>query len=93
MAANGQRGRVETGEGSDHPIDWPISRTYLKLALGFIIAGSALYLAGLLAFTEGQGLRAALALAYSAVAAIAWLLLARGRAMAAVWLLGIGVWC
>ena len=47
----------------------------------------------LLAFTEGQGLRATLALAYSSVAAITWLLLARGRARAAVWILGTGVWC
>ena len=92
MAANEQRGQVEAGEGHDHPIDWPISRTYLKLGLGFIIAGSAFYLANLLAFTEGQGLRATLALAYASVAAIAWLLLARGRARAAVWILGIGVW-
>ncbi len=93
MAVNGQLGQAVTGEGLDHPIDWPVSRTYLKLALGFIIAGSGAYLAGLLALTERQGLRAMLAVAYSALAVIAWLLLARGRTRAAVWFLGVGVWC
>lgn len=93
MAVNGQLGQAATGDGLDHPIDWPVSRTYLKLALGFIIAGSGAYLAGLLALTEGQGLRAMLAVAYSALAVIAWLLLARGRTRAAVWFLGGGVWC
>ncbi len=83
---------TSVGEEGDHPINWDISHTFMRSSLAFIMAGAGTYLAVILLFANGQEVRAALALAYMAVAAVTWLLLARGRVRAAVWVLGVGLW-
>jgi hypothetical protein len=84
---------VSTGnDEGDHPIDWEISRRFLRYSIGVIIGSCLGYLALLAAFTQGQAARGYLALGYMGVAAVAWLLLARGRARGSVWVLGLGSW-
>ena len=77
---------------ADHPIDWAISLTFLRYAIGFIFFGAALYILVALLFAPGQNLRSLLALACMVVAGVAWFCMVRGRMRAAVWILGSGVW-
>jgi PAS domain S-box-containing protein len=87
-------GRVSaTGEDDgDQPIEWAISRRFLRHGIGIVIAGCVAYLGVLAALTSGQTFRAWLAVAYLGVAVVAGLLLRQGRARASVWMLGIGSW-
>ena len=80
------------GDAVEHPITWDPSLTFLKAAIGFILAGNAIFAFGVLLFSEGQVVRAATALVFLMVGVGAWIMLARGRVRVAVWLLFIGVW-
>ena len=87
------RGTIgSAAEDGDHPIDWAISRTFMRFSLAFIMIGAATYLAATLLFAQGQEVRMMLAAAYLAVAAVTWCILARGQTRVAVWVLGVGQW-
>jgi len=85
-------GEAPAATDSDHPIDWAISRTFLKFSLAFIMVGAAAYLLAILVFARDQELRMALAMSYMSVAAVSWVFLARDRVRVAVCVLGVGLW-
>lgn len=92
MTAGTRGSETPVAANGDHPIDWAISRTFLKFSLAFIMVGAAAYLVAILVFAQEQELRMGLAMSYISVAAVSWVFLARDRVRVAVGVLGVGLW-
>ena len=92
MTAGTRGSETPVATDGDHPIDWAISRTFLKFSLAFIMVGAAAYLAAILVFAREQELRMGLAMSTISVAAISWVFLARDRVRVAVCVLAVGLW-
>jgi PAS domain S-box-containing protein len=76
----------------DLPLFWEPSLAFLKYAIGFVLAGSAVYVLAIVALVPDQLWRVAGPVALALVAATARFLLARGRRVATVHVLAIGTW-
>ncbi|MBL8384175.1 MAG: PAS domain-containing protein [Burkholderiales bacterium] len=74
------------------PVDWEPSLAFLKLAIGMVLGGAVSFAALLAFYGQIATPRSALVLFVAAVAALAGVLLARGRRHAAVVALCLGAW-
>jgi PAS domain S-box-containing protein len=84
--------RPRPADPADGPMFWEPSLAFLKYTVAFILAGCAAFVVAILIFAPDQAMRAFGPVSMSLVAAIAWVLLARGRIKTTVHVLAFGLW-
>lgn len=77
---------------ADQPVLEEQTRSFIRYAIGFSLAGAAAYEASLIANGQGLAPRAVGLFTFVVIVIVAGLLMTRGRLRAAAWTLGLGVW-
>ena len=80
------------GETSDNPSSWIPSLVYLKLFVTTVLLGDVCFLIVIALFAPSQTARAVGPCVLAVIAAMAWVMLARGKTKAAIHTLTYGVW-
>jgi len=81
-----------SAETADRPLFWEPSLAFLKIVVFFILVGAVLFEIALFMLAPEQTGRAWSVFFLGSIAAIGWVLIARGRITTAIVWLGIGVW-
>ena len=84
--------RLRPRDARARPIYWEPSLIFLKYAIASLLVGSAAVLLAVFVFAPEQTLRSLCAGSVFLVALLAWLLLARGKREATVYVLAVGMW-
>jgi PAS domain S-box-containing protein len=81
------------GAASREPATWAPSAVFLKWGAALVLAGAIIFDALLFIYTPEQTTRAIAVMAIMLVAAVAWMLVVRGKVRMAVVALAAGGWC
>lgn len=80
------------GDEIESPILWEPSQTFLKYTLAFLLAGAVAFMIVIRIVAPDQTTRYIGPVVVCLLAVTTWLVLARGRTQAAVYILAIGAW-